>query len=173
MNWLLEQLITRQIILRTAVLRFEAIKYLSRSEILLRKNPSDEWIMESSVFRRRELKYGPHDFNTHSYAVVRKRSEQRLNFTKSRSETNFSLRILENWLVKCPFIFYWLYCPLGPWPLIFQFHDHSTDGRTPRTSDQLVATCALSYHWLFHNKAGYKKFLVINRCDLLSLSQPF
>jgi hypothetical protein len=32
-----------------------------------------------------------------------------------------------------------LYSPLGPWPLIFQFHDHFTDGRTPWTSDQLVA----------------------------------
>jgi hypothetical protein len=35
--------------------------------------------------------------------------------------------------------FHWLYRPLGPWPLIFRFHDHSTDGRTPWTSDELVA----------------------------------
>jgi hypothetical protein len=28
--------------------------------------------------------------------------------------------------------------PLGP-GLCFQFHDHFTDGRTPLTSDQLVA----------------------------------
>jgi hypothetical protein len=34
---------------------------------------------------------------------------------------------------------HWLYSPLGPWPLIFQFHDHFTDGRTPWTSDQPVA----------------------------------
>jgi hypothetical protein len=27
--------------------------------------------------------------------------------------------------------FSWLYSPLGPWPLIFQFHDHFTDGRPP------------------------------------------
>jgi hypothetical protein len=36
-------------------------------------------------------------------------------------------------------VFHWLYIPVGPWPLIFQFHDHFTDGRTPWTSDQLVA----------------------------------
>jgi hypothetical protein len=35
--------------------------------------------------------------------------------------------------------FYWLYSPLRPWPLMFQFHDHFTDSRTPWTSDQLVA----------------------------------
>jgi hypothetical protein len=29
--------------------------------------------------------------------------------------------------------------PLGPGLLLFQFHDHFTDGRTPWTSDQLVA----------------------------------
>jgi hypothetical protein len=34
---------------------------------------------------------------------------------------------------------YRLYSPLGPWPLIFQFHDPLTDSRTPWTSDQLVA----------------------------------
>jgi hypothetical protein len=37
------------------------------------------------------------------------------------------------------FLFHWLYSPLGPWPLL-QFHDHFTDGRTPWTSVQLVAT---------------------------------
>jgi hypothetical protein len=36
-------------------------------------------------------------------------------------------------------VFHWLYILLAPWPLIFQFHDHFTDGRTPWTSDQLVA----------------------------------
>jgi hypothetical protein len=35
--------------------------------------------------------------------------------------------------------FYWLYSPLGPWPPIFQFYDHFTDGRTPWASDQLVS----------------------------------
>jgi hypothetical protein len=35
--------------------------------------------------------------------------------------------------------FHWLYSRLGPWPLIFHFHDHFTDGRTPWTSDQFVA----------------------------------
>jgi hypothetical protein len=29
--------------------------------------------------------------------------------------------------------------PPRPWPLIFQFHDHFTVGRTPWTTDQLVA----------------------------------
>jgi hypothetical protein len=43
-------------------------------------------------------------------------------------------------LVKSKYIFFhWLYSPLGPWPLIFQFHNHFTDGMTPWTSDQLVA----------------------------------
>jgi hypothetical protein len=42
-------------------------------------------------------------------------------------------------LYKACFFFHWLYSPLGPWHLIFQFHDHFTDGRTPWTSDQLVA----------------------------------
>jgi hypothetical protein len=32
---------------------------------------------------------------------------------------------------------------LGPWPLIFRFHDHFTDGRTFWTSDELVARCRL------------------------------
>jgi hypothetical protein len=32
----------------------------------------------------------------------------------------------------------WLYNPLGSWPLLFQFHDHFTDGRTPWKSDELV-----------------------------------
>jgi hypothetical protein len=36
------------------------------------------------------------------------------------------------------FFFHWLYSPLGPWPLISQFHDHFSDGKTPWTSDQLV-----------------------------------
>jgi hypothetical protein len=35
--------------------------------------------------------------------------------------------------------FHWLYSPLGPWPLLFQFHDHFTDGRTPWASDQFVS----------------------------------
>jgi hypothetical protein len=34
---------------------------------------------------------------------------------------------------------HWLYSPLGPWALIFQFHEHFTENRTPCTSDQLVA----------------------------------
>jgi hypothetical protein len=34
--------------------------------------------------------------------------------------------------------FQWLYSPCGPWPL-FRFHDLFTGGRTPWTSDQLVA----------------------------------
>jgi hypothetical protein len=29
------------------------------------------------------------------------------------------------------YIFDWLYSPLGPWPLISQFHDHFTECRTP------------------------------------------
>jgi hypothetical protein len=29
------------------------------------------------------------------------------------------------------FFFRWLYSPLGPWPLIFRFYDHFTDGKTP------------------------------------------
>jgi hypothetical protein len=37
------------------------------------------------------------------------------------------------------FFFHWLYSPLGPWPLLFQIHDHFTDGRTPWTGDQPVA----------------------------------
>jgi hypothetical protein len=37
------------------------------------------------------------------------------------------------------FFFHWLYSHHGPWPPIFQFHDHFTDGRTAWTSDQLVA----------------------------------
>jgi hypothetical protein len=35
--------------------------------------------------------------------------------------------------------FHWLYSPLGPWPLVFLFRQHFTDGRTPWMSDQLVA----------------------------------
>jgi hypothetical protein len=35
-------------------------------------------------------------------------------------------------------LFYWFYGPLGPWLLIFQFHNHFTDGRTPWMGDQLV-----------------------------------
>jgi hypothetical protein len=35
--------------------------------------------------------------------------------------------------------FHWLYSSLGPWPLIFQLHNHFTDGMTPWTSDELVA----------------------------------
>jgi hypothetical protein len=35
--------------------------------------------------------------------------------------------------------FQWLYSPLEPWPLLFQFHDHFTDGRTPWANYQLVA----------------------------------
>jgi hypothetical protein len=38
-----------------------------------------------------------------------------------------------------PIFFRSLYSPFGVWPPIFQFHDHFTDGRTPWTSDQLVA----------------------------------
>jgi hypothetical protein len=34
--------------------------------------------------------------------------------------------------------FHWFYSPLGSWPLVFQFHGHFIDGRTPWTSDQLV-----------------------------------
>jgi hypothetical protein len=34
--------------------------------------------------------------------------------------------------------------PRRPWPL-FQFHDHFTDGRTPWTSDQLVARTLRKY----------------------------
>jgi hypothetical protein len=34
---------------------------------------------------------------------------------------------------------HWFYSPLGPWPLIFQFHENFADGRAPLTSDQLVA----------------------------------
>jgi hypothetical protein len=37
------------------------------------------------------------------------------------------------------FFFHWLYSPLGPWPLIFSSMIIFTDGRTPWTSDQLVA----------------------------------
>jgi hypothetical protein len=37
------------------------------------------------------------------------------------------------------FFFYWLYSPLGPWLLIFSLMIIFTDGRTPWTSDQLVA----------------------------------
>jgi hypothetical protein len=37
------------------------------------------------------------------------------------------------------FFLHLLYSSLGPWPLISQFLDHFTDGRTPWTSDQLVA----------------------------------
>jgi hypothetical protein len=37
------------------------------------------------------------------------------------------------------FFFHWLYSPIGPRSLIFQFHNHFTDGRTPRTPGQLVA----------------------------------
>jgi hypothetical protein len=49
-----------------------------------------------------------------------------------------------NYIVLClrrrtSFFFHLLYSPLGPWPLLFQFHDLFTDGRTPWTSDQLVA----------------------------------
>jgi hypothetical protein len=40
--------------------------------------------------------------------------------------------------------FYWLYSPYRPWPL-FQFPDLFTLGRTPWTSDQLVAM-SLSKH---------------------------
>jgi hypothetical protein len=35
--------------------------------------------------------------------------------------------------------FHWLYSLLGPWPVIFQFHDHFIDGRILWTSDQPVA----------------------------------
>jgi hypothetical protein len=37
------------------------------------------------------------------------------------------------------FFFHWLYNPLGPWPLLFSFMIIFTDGKTPWTSDQLVA----------------------------------
>jgi hypothetical protein len=37
------------------------------------------------------------------------------------------------------FFFHWLYSTIGPWPLVFQFYDNFTDGRTPWTSDQFVA----------------------------------
>jgi hypothetical protein len=40
--------------------------------------------------------------------------------------------------IKYDFL-HWLYSPLGPWPLIFQYHGHFTNGRTPWTSDQLAA----------------------------------
>jgi hypothetical protein len=39
---------------------------------------------------------------------------------------------------KVNFFFQWLYSPRGPWPL-FRFPDLFTGGRTPWTSDQLVA----------------------------------
>jgi hypothetical protein len=43
-------------------------------------------------------------------------------------------------VLRSRIFFHWLYSPLGPWPLLFfQFHDHFTDGRTPWTSDQLIA----------------------------------
>jgi hypothetical protein len=35
--------------------------------------------------------------------------------------------------------FHWLYSHLGPWPLIFHFHDHFTDGKTTWKSGKLVA----------------------------------
>jgi hypothetical protein len=37
------------------------------------------------------------------------------------------------WMLPSLFILYFhcLYSPPGPWPLLFQFHDHFTDGRTP------------------------------------------
>jgi hypothetical protein len=43
------------------------------------------------------------------------------------------------------FFVHWLYSPLGPWPLIFQFHDHFPDCRTPWTSDLLVARPLLKH----------------------------
>jgi hypothetical protein len=42
-------------------------------------------------------------------------------------------------IMTIKFFFHWLYSPLGPWPLLLQFHDHFIVGRTPWTSDQLVA----------------------------------
>jgi hypothetical protein len=53
----------------------------------------------------------------------------------------------------CPF-FHWLYSPLGPLPLIFQFHDHFTVGRTPWMSDQLV-TRPLPKHRTTQTKNKY------------------
>jgi hypothetical protein len=38
-----------------------------------------------------------------------------------------------------PLFYHWLYSTLGICLLTFQFHNHCTDGRTPWTSDQLVA----------------------------------
>jgi hypothetical protein len=54
----------------------------------------------------------------------------------TRVSSMLSLTLTCNLIV---FFFHLLYSPLGPWPLLFQFYDHFTDGRTPWTSDQLVA----------------------------------
>jgi hypothetical protein len=55
------------------VLRFEVIKCL-RSEILLHKNYSDEYMTESSVFRR-ESEYDLYDFSCNLYALAGNLSE--------------------------------------------------------------------------------------------------
>jgi hypothetical protein len=41
--------------------------------------------------------------------------------------------------INCTSFFHWLYSPLWTLASAFQFHDHFTDGRTPWTSNQLVA----------------------------------
>jgi hypothetical protein len=56
--------------------------------------------------------------------------EKRFNYT-NRSSFLFLLILILRLLL-------WLYSPCGPWPL-FQFPSRYTVGRTPRTSDELVA----------------------------------
>jgi hypothetical protein len=56
---------------------------------------------------------------------------------------------------KIIFFFHLLYSPLGPRSLIFQFYDHFTDGRTPWTSDTLVAR-PLPKHRKTQNKHTYQ-----------------
>jgi hypothetical protein len=51
---------------------------------------------------------------------------------------------------------HWLYSPLGPWPLIFQFYDNLQTVGTPWTSDQLVARPLLE-----HRKTQNKDILKV------------
>jgi hypothetical protein len=46
------------------------LKRMSKFEMLLRKNSSDEYVRERLLFRRQGLKHRLHDFNSCSEAVV-------------------------------------------------------------------------------------------------------
>jgi hypothetical protein len=58
-------------------------------------------------------------------------------FTCMRATISAHLILLDSG--RYNYFFHWLYSPFGFWALIFQFHDHFTDGRTTWKGVQLVA----------------------------------